>query len=118
MELTSRRSLLAAAAALPAIAATPVVAEEISRGEAWRLKKRAFIEKISSIHTRSCEQYGRYVATKAMAMDLDPDELTLVQFVDPAHAERMPALHFRKTGAPHITVVVHRLGAYEHGPVL
>lgn len=110
---TTRRALLSASRALPVIIATPLAAKEIGGGEAWRLKKRAFIEEMDKLAPK-----GRYVATKAMAMDLDPDSLRFIQTYHRDNDHLMPALHFAKRGAPHVTVVVDAVKAYEYGPVL
>lgn len=110
---STRRGLLAAATTLPALIATPIAAKEIGRGEAWRLKKRAFIEQVSKLHPR-----GRLVATRAMAMDLDPDEIAHIQ-LDAENTEMMPALTFRgQKPRPYCDwIVVGPDYAYQHGPV-
>jgi hypothetical protein len=53
-----------------------------------------------------------------MSMGLDPDDCRLIQLSHYGRDVDMPALHFRKRGAPEITVVVEANGEFEHGPVL
>jgi len=107
---TTRRALLSVGAALPAIIATPVIAKEIGKGEAWRLRKRAFIEQVAGFSPN-----GRFVATRAMAMDLDPDDCIMIELAGPRHLR--PQLHFQRDGDTSVTVVGPRM-AILHGPVL
>lgn len=85
----------------------------VSAGEAWRLRKRAFIDQVAHLHSN-----GRYVASRAMAMDLDPDNCTCIQLVNRAQRSDEPILHFRDRIRPSVTIVVARSYAYEHGPVM
>ena len=110
---STRRGLLAAATTLPALAITQVHEEPLSTREALHLRRRDFVRQCQNLH-----HHGGEVALAAMAMELDPDACSLVQLYSREAPHTMPALHFEKRGAPHVTVVVHRGGAYEHGPVL
>jgi hypothetical protein len=110
---TTRRALFAAVPALPAVIASPLLTTEIGAGQSWRLKKRAFIDEVAFLHPN-----GRLSATRAMAMDLDPDDCTSIQCYCRNDRNREPILFFKAKGRPNVEIVVSATGAYEHGPVL
>jgi hypothetical protein len=101
-EETTRRALIVASAALPAVVASPVSAEEtLSSWETRRIRRRDFINYISGLHPS-----GRYVATKAMAMDLAPEDYIQVGLSGRgASKSDYPQLYFQKVGSPNITIV-------------
>ncbi len=112
----TRRALIATAAALPAIIATPLKAETYTRPSDGELRRRAardFIEQVANWHPR-----GRMVASHAMAMDLDPEDCVLIQLTDHSNPRALPIMHFQPSHRERVTVVVSATGAYEHGPVL
>lgn len=124
---TTRRALIAGAASITPVAAAAAVANlptiPVQRvneraetsAETLRRERREFIESIALMHPR-----GRYVATKAMAMDLNPRDCVHVHLTDHVSGDHhLPLLKFRGQGERYLDwITVGPNFAFQEGPVL
>lgn len=108
---TTRRVVMSACATLTALIVTPVREAPLPPGEQRRRNAREFIEQFAWSHPR-----GRMVATRAMAMGLDPLHISLIRWHDVSLPHTMPSIEFRPPNPNGIRVVVNAVGSFECGP--
>lgn len=82
---TTRRAVFALAAAPAIVAAIPASDTDT---------RREFIERLARIHPN-----GRFVATKSMALGLNPGDCHLITLQRPGRRHEMPELHFQRSGS-------------------